>query len=224
VTRAANSTSLLRDGATQTRECIAVRDMTDCLIEAYDCVARLAYQKFVARGAQSGGELEDWLTAEHEMLDNLSVDIADSGDCVSALASVPGLHGAQINIGIESRWLVIVGRKDVEDENVCRPEDDEKVAAFSKAIHSDAQTLRISAAAFASSPEFHARRSAAKSNSVAAASPSPNPPQQLFSILELPAEVDPSRAVAVLANGLLGLRMPKKNKAVQPIADSREDA
>jgi HSP20 family molecular chaperone IbpA len=222
VTRAANSTSLLRDGAMPTRECIAVRDMTDCLIEAYDCVARLAYQKFVARGAQSGGELEDWLTAEHEMLDNLSVDIADSGDCVSALASVPGLHGAQINIGIESRWLVIVGRKDVEADNVCRQEDDEKVAAFSKAIHSDAQTLRISAAAFASSPEFHARRNAVLSNSVVA--PSPDSPQQLFSIRELPAEVDPSRAVAVLANGLLGLRMPKKNKAVQASAESREDA
>jgi HSP20 family molecular chaperone IbpA len=215
VTRAANSTSALRAASPPARECIAVRDMTDCLIEAYDCVARLAYQKFVARGAQRGGELEDWLTAEHEMLDNLSVDIADSPDCVSALASVPGLQGAQINIGIESRWLVIVGRKEEEGENISRQEDDERIAAFSKTIHSDAQALRISAAAMASSPEFHARRSAAKSTSAIAASPSPNAPQQLFSILELPAEVDPSRTVAVLADGLLGLRMPKKTNPAQ---------
>src|SRR6202012_849396 len=103
----------------------------------------------------------------------------------SALASVPGLHGAQINIGIESRWLVIVGRKDPENETIGRQEDEERIAAFSKAIHSDAQTLRISAAAFASSPEFHARRGAADSNPGVTASP--DPPQQLFSILELPA-------------------------------------
>ncbi|MGA8142938.1 MAG: DUF2934 domain-containing protein [Candidatus Acidiferrales bacterium] len=190
------------------RECVAVREMTDCLIEAYDCVARLAYQKFIARGAQPGGELEDWLKAEHELLDYLSVDVEESGGYVRALASVPGLHASQVDIGIESRWLVIVGRRECESELAPSQGEDEKVAAFSRAVHIDGQSRRLSAAARATSPEFHARRQAVESSS-------PDGPRlrmtpQLFSILELPAEVDPSQAVAVLADGLLGLRMPKK--------------
>ena len=103
------------------RECIAVRDMTDCLIEAYDCVARLAYQKFVARGSRAGGELDDWLNAEHELLDKLSVHIEDSGDFIHALVSIPGAHGSQVKIGIESRWLVIVSHRDSDSDRQNRP-------------------------------------------------------------------------------------------------------
>jgi HSP20 family molecular chaperone IbpA len=194
------------------RECIPVRDMTDCLIEAYDCVARLAYEKFVARGSRSGGELDDWLNAEHELLDNLAVHIEDQGDSISALVSVPGLHAAQITIGIESKWMVIVGRRESEDDSGDGPDDasvnDAKIDQFSRAVHSHVQTARISAASFALSPEFHARRQAAAAN--ASDAEKREKPPHLFSILELPAEVDPSRAVAVLADGLLGLRVPKK--------------
>jgi HSP20 family molecular chaperone IbpA len=194
------------------RECIPVRDMTDCLIEAYDCVARLAYEKFVARGSQSGGELDDWLNAEHELLDNLAVHIEDQGDSISALVSVPGLHAAQITIGIESRWMVIVGRRESVDESDSGSDDassnDAKIDQFSRAVHSHVQTARISAASFALSPEFHARRQAAAANGSEAEQR--EKPPHLFSILELPAEVDPTRAVAVLADGLLGLRVPKK--------------
>jgi HSP20 family molecular chaperone IbpA len=193
------------------RECIPVRDMTDCLIEAYDCVARLAYEKFVARGSQSGGELDDWLNAEHELLDNLAVHIEDQGDSISALVSVPGLHAAQITIGIESKWMVIVGRRESEDDSGGGSDDasgnDAKIDQFSRAVHSHVQTARISAASFALSPEFHARRAAAVN---APDAEQREKPAHLFSILELPAEVDPSRAVAVLADGLLGLRVPKR--------------
>ena len=198
------------------RECIPVRDMTDCLIEAYDCVARLAYEKFVARGSQSGGELDDWLNAEHELLDNLAVHIEDQGDSITALVGVPGLHAAQITIGIESKWMVIVGRRECEDDSGSGSDDasgdvsenDAKIDQFSRAVHSHVQTARISAASFALSPEFHARRKAAAAN--ASDAEQREKPAHLFSILELPAEVDPSRAVAVLADGLLGLRVPKK--------------
>jgi hypothetical protein len=40
-----------------------------------------------------------------------------------------------------------------------------------------------------------------------------NAGSQLFSVLELPAEIDPSQCVAVLANGLVGIRMPKRRSS-----------
>ena len=46
------------------RECISLRDPTDCLLEAYDCVAKRAYEKFIASGEKIGGQFEDWLKAE----------------------------------------------------------------------------------------------------------------------------------------------------------------
>src|ERR1700728_2652807 len=50
------------------REHVALCDLTDCLLSAYDGVARLAYEKFRVRGKDSAGnELEDWLDAESEL-------------------------------------------------------------------------------------------------------------------------------------------------------------
>src|SRR5271168_4464699 len=49
------------------RETVARCDLTDCLLQAYEFVARRAYEKFLMRGGESGKELEDWLSAEREM-------------------------------------------------------------------------------------------------------------------------------------------------------------
>jgi hypothetical protein len=44
------------------RERVLFFDLTDCLLSAYDGVARLAYDKFVLRNENSAGnELRDWL-------------------------------------------------------------------------------------------------------------------------------------------------------------------
>src|ERR1700722_10270601 len=78
------------------RERVIFSDLTDCLLSAYDGVARLAYQKFVVRATgPAGNELEDWLDAESELLGQMDVDISDSGDFVSVLASWPGFCGAR---------------------------------------------------------------------------------------------------------------------------------
>src|ERR1700693_5008044 len=93
---------------TSLRECVVFSDLTDCLLSAYDGVARLAYKKFVLRNENSvGNELGDWLDAESELLGQMDVNISDSGDFVSVLASVAGYRGAQISLGLESRWILI---------------------------------------------------------------------------------------------------------------------
>lgn len=152
------------------RECVALRDLTDCLLQAYDTVARRAYEKFLARGGPPGKELGDWREAERELLTPLPVDVAENGDCVTALASVPGYSGAEIEVGIESRWLVILGARAAREDSPgpCAP------------------------------------------------GPAGEPVAHVFSVIELPAEVDPARSVAVLSNGLLGIRMPKSAQLPLP--------
>lgn len=143
---------------TATRECVPLCDLTDCLLQAYEFVARRAYEKFLLRGGEAGQELEDWLSAERELLVPIAVDIEESADFVRAIASTPGFSGSDIGVGIEERWLAIVAYRDSPDELE---------------------------------------------------------PTQVFSIHQLPADVDPSRATAVFADGLLGIRMAKANKSSQ---------
>lgn len=266
------SITVQRIGSVQ-RECLPFRDMTDCLLQAYDCVARRAYQIFLGRGGNPGGELDDWLNAERELLGNLPVNLEDGGESFSALASLPGLSSAQVDVGIDPRWLVILGhhhRACEFGEQDERDTDFDQVAAWVSTIHADSRTLRVNcrgAKPSVSSPGQHvpARLPPSLANNSAPAhvtngagavpkrdSTNPRPvdhhdelpetrrptqpaharkarpaasfeggpeqyadgiASQLFCVLELPSEIDPVRCVAVLANGLLGIRMPKRKSS-----------
>lgn len=179
------------------REQVTLCDLTDCLLSAYDGVARLAYEKFRVRSKDSAGnELEDWLDAESELLGQMEVDIAESGDFVNALASVPGYRSADISLGVEPRWLLILARSGCDHHgNVPRvvhaldplrgppPIDAESLAAM--CVH------------------------AARDQSLMHGQSSGVAPAHLFCIRELPAEVDPASCTAIVSNGLLGIRLAK---------------
>jgi HSP20 family molecular chaperone IbpA len=151
------------------RECLSLRDPTDCLLDAYDCVARRAYEHFLARGPRPGGEVEDWLTAEHELLLNFPVNVHEAKGFVYALVSVPGATAARLSVGIESRWLVILARHATRGKSMLQTD-------------------------------------AVASNSMCA---DLDRPAKSVCVLQLPASVDADRSIAVLADGLLGIRMPK---------------
>lgn len=98
------------------REVVALHDLTACLLEAYDCVSRRAYEKYVERGGAPGREMDDWLAAQRELLPSLPTNVKESGDFVYALSSVPGTAAEEIAVGVESQWLVIlVGWNAIED-------------------------------------------------------------------------------------------------------------
>jgi len=170
------------------RQCVGLHDLTDCLLEAYERVARRAHAKYLERGAGPGGELNDWLTAERELLLHLRVDITESADCVYALTSVANPNGGGVRIGIEARWLVIVAPALSDDGGAV------------EAIPADVQ--EFFGAPGADAPDI--ARPAGLDRGEADMSP-----LRSFSIRALPAAVDPSRSVAVLSAGVLGIRMPK---------------
>jgi HSP20 family molecular chaperone IbpA len=98
------------------RELIALWDFTDCLLHAYEFVSLRAYQKFVARGGEPGRELDDWLSAERELLLPISVDFEESDEFIRALVSAPGFPGSEIAIGIEPHWIAILAYREDGDD------------------------------------------------------------------------------------------------------------
>jgi HSP20 family molecular chaperone IbpA len=180
------------------REHVALCDLTDCLLSAYDGVARLAYEKFRVRGKDSAGnELEDWLDAESELLGQMEVNVSESGDFVNALASVPGYRSADISLGVEPNWMLIFACNG-RDEHVNMPRIVHALDPLRGPRPVDAESLAAMC--------VHAARDQSllrgeNSDCVAAA--------HLFCICELPAEVDPASCKAIVSNGLLGIRLAK---------------
>jgi hypothetical protein len=182
------------------RECIALSDPTDCLLEAYDCISRRAYEHFLAQGPRLGGELEDWLNAEREVLLDLAITLEDADEFVYALTSIPGATGARLEVGIESRWLVILAQTS-RPEPVRRTE----LASDAKGIPGLGSAVRCGHAPSLNRSGVGVRRR------IAAGVEGIRLRSKSACVLELPADVDPERSIAVLSNGLLAIRMPKLN-------------
>lgn len=152
------------------RKCLELRDLTECLLEAYECVAHRAFEKFLERGGQPGRELEDWLAAERELLGPITLDIEETREYVHALAAAPCFAGAQVEVSIEPRWLAILAENN-------------------------------SGTAFGETNDASAQKGPAE--------------KQAFCIVQLPAEVVPKESIAILGDGLVGIRMPKAVKAAK---------
>jgi HSP20 family molecular chaperone IbpA len=96
-------------------ESVALRDLSECLLEAYDAVACRADELLQQRGENPGDELEDWRRAEDEVLQKIPIHVQESDLAITALVSVPGYSAAEIELGIDSSWIVILGRHPASD-------------------------------------------------------------------------------------------------------------
>lgn len=203
------------------RECIALSDPTDCLLEVYDCVARRAYEHFLVRGPRRGGELEDWISAEREMLRELAINVEDGLQFVYALTSIPGATAARLEVGIESHWLVILAQT-LRPSHVRHAEivsnDTGSLDLGSAILWGEAPTLDLSwsvdaplnvlrlaglDASRGMEPRVDGRRG------IDLGVEDDRLRSKSACVLELPADVDADRSIAVLSNGLLAIRMPK---------------
>jgi HSP20 family molecular chaperone IbpA len=171
------------------RECLVLGDPTDCLLDAYDCVAQRAYENYLAHGPRPGGELEDWLKAERQLLLNFPIDLAETDDFIYALASVPGATASRLSLGIESRWMVILVRAPQDEPRSTPPPAQSAKAA------------RV--------PRRSRRKESQRAESRA---PAPVPDERRAKsvcVMGLPCAVDAARSIAVLADGVLDIRMAK---------------
>jgi HSP20 family molecular chaperone IbpA len=199
------------------RECIALSDATDCLLEAYDVISRRAYENFLARAPRSGDELQDWVRAERDLLLDFPIHVKESDEFVYALASLPGARAAHLEVGIDSRWLVILAH-DARDD--CR----DAASPGNQAGEPGTRERRREVRSRGNLPsllheiESHSEDGSPENRSAVshpARSPGPGPhsdfdgPPKSICILALPVEVSAAASIAVLADGLLAIRMPK---------------
>ncbi len=80
----------------------------------FDAVSRRAYELFECRGRVSGGDVNDWLQAESELLHSCSHEMKESAEAIIVHTEVPSFFAAeQLKIAIEPRRLIFSGEGDI---------------------------------------------------------------------------------------------------------------
>jgi HSP20 family molecular chaperone IbpA len=206
------------------RECIALSDATDCLLEAYDVISRRAYENFLDRGPRTGDELQDWVRAERDLLLDFPIHLKESDEFVYALASLPGARAAHLEVGIESRWLVILAHH-AQDHR--RDAASPEIRAGESRPHERPREVgsRDNRSSLLRATESRSENGSPENRSAvshrAPHSDVDRPPKSIC-ILELPADVSAARSIAVLADGLLAIRMPKITEARNSKIENRK--
>jgi HSP20 family protein len=89
----------------------------DRIQQAYDSIARRAFEIFDNNGRWRGRELGDWLQAESELLHVVHLEIAESDDNLTVRAEVPGFSTKELEINVEPRRLTITGKHEAQEES-----------------------------------------------------------------------------------------------------------
>jgi hypothetical protein len=184
------------------REALTLRNLADCLLAAYDGVSRRAFERFVARGSRAGSEIADWRSAESDLFLPITVELTETDEAIYALATVEKLSAGEIAVAVEDRWLLISGHLEhcgrVVGGSGTGGEMEEGRESMRWIDWDDLYSvLKDSEAA------------EALAAGAAPASSLTNADSRPFCIVELPAGVDAERSVAVMADGLVAVRMPK---------------
>ena len=79
-----------------------------------DAISRRAYELFERRGRTYGGDVDDWLQAESELLHSCSPEVKESVEAIIVRTEVPITFAAdQLKIAIEPRRLIFSGERDM---------------------------------------------------------------------------------------------------------------
>lgn len=202
IARAEHRASPSREVCDSPREQVPLRDLSECLLAAYEGVSRRALRLHQAGGAVPGSEVKEWKEAEHDLLGAMPVDLAETEDNFYALASVPGYAAPEISIAVEDRWLLIsgfghsfgqaesvVGGVEFDESWIVSGCGELSVADTPGMNDTWPLTLQSSPCAEQSFEDCVVRRP--------------------FCVVELGRKVDAARSIAVVANGMVAVRMVK---------------
>jgi HSP20 family protein len=94
------------------------QDMRD----AFDSIARRAYEIFEANGRQFGRDVEDWFRAERELMHPVNMEVRETEGMLTLKAEVPGFEAKDLEISVEPHRLTLAGKREWKKE-----EEKEKV-------------------------------------------------------------------------------------------------
>jgi HSP20 family protein len=89
----------------------------DRLQQAYDSIAKRAFEIFDNNGRWFGRDLSDWLEAESELLHPVHLEIAETEEDLTVRAEVPGFTARELDITVEGNRLTIAGNHESKEES-----------------------------------------------------------------------------------------------------------
>jgi HSP20 family protein len=100
-----------------------------------NAIARRAYELFASSGFTDGHDLNDWLSAESELLEPIPLNLSETENEVTLKAELPGFTEKDIDIKVAPRHVVVSGQREETTEN---KKDGEVVSSE----HSSSQVYR----------------------------------------------------------------------------------
>lgn len=85
--------------------------------QAYDSIAKRAFEIFDNNGRWFGHELSDWLQAESELFHPVHIEIAETDEALTVQAEVPGFTAKDLDIHLEGNRITIAGKHESEEES-----------------------------------------------------------------------------------------------------------
>ena len=79
--------------------------------EINDMIARRAYELFASWGFTHGHHLEDWHSAESEILHPIPLEVTEAETEFTVRAEVPGFSEKDLEVRVEPRRLFIAGKR-----------------------------------------------------------------------------------------------------------------
>ena len=81
-----------------------------------NAIAQRAFGLFQQRGNKNGGDWEDWLRAESELLKQVPIEMSESNDSYTIRAEVPGFDTKEVTVQAEPTSICIHGKKEQKKE------------------------------------------------------------------------------------------------------------
>jgi HSP20 family molecular chaperone IbpA len=80
-------------------------------------IARRAYELFTSKGFTDGHDLQDWLSAESELLGKTPIELSDNEKEFTITAGMPGFSDKDVDIRVEPRRVFITAKREEKSED-----------------------------------------------------------------------------------------------------------
>jgi HSP20 family protein len=81
-----------------------------------ETISQRAFELFEGRGALLGRDLEDWFSAETELLHPVHLEMTETDDTLTVRAEVPGFEAKDMEVSVEPQRITISGKRQSTEE------------------------------------------------------------------------------------------------------------
>ncbi len=95
-----------------------VNSLENSIADIQDRIAKRAYEKFLERGSLPGFELQDWLSAEAELIVNSRVGVRVDDNRIVAEIFLPNVDPAGLYVSVTPHDVLVLSTLDAEGRHV----------------------------------------------------------------------------------------------------------